>query len=217
MHKKTFLICSLTLTPVVVTAPLILTSCGRKYTSEYFYYENFKYNNIPFPENEEFDKLTTEEKINYLNKNINETIYCDDFLYTFVHWFDESVFETSTHSKIRDYIGTITTSYNKGFAGVDLRFEFKNKKDISALFPGSESVSSFTNVSCINLLSDSEFSITGISNDGSENYYTLETKNTDKYFKFVIYYAKASSNRKSDVYKLPSLNVRTRDYQNYEF
>ena len=128
MHKKTFLIYSLTLLPVVVATPLILTSCGGKYISKHFSYNDVPYANDPLPPNEEFNKLTTSDKINYLNKNINETIYFDDFLYTFVFWFDNSVSLKSGHSQIKDYVGNITASYNNGYGGIDLRFEFKDKK-----------------------------------------------------------------------------------------
>ena len=128
MHRKTFLICSLTLLPVVVATPLILTSCGGKYISKHFSYNDVPYANDPLPPNEEFNKLTTSDKINYLNKNINETIYFDDFLYTFVLWFDNSVSLKSDHLKIKDYVGNITASYNNGYGGIDLRFEFKDKK-----------------------------------------------------------------------------------------
>ena len=128
MHRKTFLICSLTLLPVVVATPLILTSCGGKYISKHFSYNDVPYANDPLPPNEEFNKLTTSDKINYLNKNINETIYFDDFLYTFVLRFDNSVSLKSDHLKIKDYVGNITTSYNNGYGGIDLNLNSKIKK-----------------------------------------------------------------------------------------
>ena len=218
MHKKTFLICSLTLLPVVVAAPLILTSCGGKYISKHFSYNDVPYANDPLPPNEEFNKLTTSDKINYLNKNINETIYFDDFLYTFVLRFDNSVSLKSDHLKIKDYVGNITTSYNNGYGGIDLRFEFKDKKDISILFPNSDIAKEYTKVDCINLRTESEFNIIEISNDETNpNFYTLQTRDTGRYFMFKVYYEKADNKHSSDEYDLSSLNVETRDYQNYKF
>ena len=218
MHKKTFLICSLTLLPVVVAAPLILTSCGGKYISKHFSYNDVPYANDPLPPNEEFNKLTTSDKINYLNKNINETIYFDDFLYTFVLRFDNSVSLKSDHLKIKDYVGNITTSYNNGYGGIDLRFEFKDKKDISILFPDSDIAKEYTKVDCINLRTESEFNIIEISNDETNpNFYTLQTRDTGRYFMFKVYYEKADNKHSSDEYDLSSLNVETRDYQNYKF
>ena len=218
MHRKTFLICSLTLLPVVVAAPLILTSCGGKYISKHFSYNDVPYANDPLPPNEEFNKLTTSDKINYLNKNINETIYFDDFLYTFVLRFDNSVSLKSDHLKIKDYVGNITTSYNNGYGGIDLRFEFKDKKDISILFPNSDIAKEYTKVDCINLRTESEFNIIEISNDETNpNFYTLQTRDTGRYFMFKVYYEKADNKHSSDEYDLSSLNVETRDYQNYKF
>lgn len=218
MHRKTFLICSLTLLPVVVATPLILTSCGGKYISKHFSYNDVPYANDPLPPNEEFNKLTTSDKINYLNKNINETIYFDDFLYTFVLRFDNSVSLKSDHLKIKDYVGNITTSYNNGYGGIDLRFEFKDKKDISILFPNSDIAKEYTKVDCINLRTESEFNIIEISNDETNpNFYTLQTRDTGRYFMFKVYYEKADNKHSSDEYDLSSLNVETRDYQNYKF
>ena len=217
MHKKTFLICPLALLPVVAATPLILTSCGGKYTSKHFSYDNVSYINEPLSTNEEFNKLISTDKINYLNKNINETIYCDDFLYTFVSWFDDSVTLKSDHSKIRDYIGNIATSYNKGYGGIDLRFEFKEKKDISILFPGSEIVKEYTKVDYINLLTESEFNINNIDNKSNQNIYSLQTRNASKYFMFKVYYEDSNSKRVSDEYDLSSLDIQTRVYKNYEF
>ena len=217
MHKKTFLICSLTLLPVVVATPLILTSCGGKYISKHFSYNDVPYANDPLPPNEEFNKLTTSDKINYLNKNINETIYFDDFLYTFVFWFDNSVSLKSGHSQIKDYVGNITASYNNGYGGIDLRFEFKDKKDISILFPDSDIAKEYTKVDCINLRTKSEFNIVNISKETNQNFYTLQTRDTSRYFMFKVYYEKTDNKRSSDEYDLSSLDVKTRDYQNYEF
>ena len=201
MHKKTFLICSLTLLPVVVAAPLILTSCGGKYISKHFSYNDVPYANDPIQPNEEFNKLTTPDKINYLNKNIN----------------DNSVSLKSGHSQIKDYVGNITASYNNGYGGIDLRFEFKDKKDISILFPNSDIAKEYTKVDCINLRTESEFNIVNISKETNQNFYTLQTRDTSRYFVFKVYYEKTDNKRSSDEYDLSSLDVKTRDYQNYEF
>ena len=217
MHKKTFLICSLTFLPILVATPLILTSCGGKYNSKHFSYNNVPYINEPLPQNDEFNKLISSEKINYLNRNINETIYSDDFLYTFVSWFDDYVTLKTDHSKIRDYIGSITISYNNGYAGIDLRFEFKDKKDISILFPESELTREYAKVDYINLLTESEFNIDKIGKKSNQNFYTLQLRDTSKYFMFKVHYEDSHSKRLTDEYDSSSLEIQTRVYQNYKF
>ena len=138
-------------------------------------------------------------------------------MYTFVFWFNNSVSLKSGHSQIKDYVGNITASYNNGYGGIDLRFEFKDKKDISILFPNSDIAKEYTKVDCINLLTESEFNINNINNKSNQNFYSLQTRNANKYFMFKVYYEDSNSKRVSDEYDLSSLDIQTRVYKNYEF
>ena len=96
-------------------------------------------------------------------------------------------------------------------------FEFKDKKDISILFPDSDIAKEYTKVDCINLRTESEFNIVNISKETNQNFYTLQTRDTSRYFMFKVYYEKTDNKRSSDEYDLSSIDVETRDYKNYEF